>query len=49
MYRIQDRETGTIIDDFTELEYAEDALELYEMEDRENNVYEPNFYEIVEI
>ena len=47
-YIIRDREAGNVIDEFEKLEEAEAALELYEEEDRINDCYTPDFYEIVE-
>lgn len=42
----QDVETGTVIDSFTSIEEATQAIEMYEAEDMGNNSYTPNFYEI---
>lgn len=47
-YIIQDTETGTFIDEYDSLPAAEQALRLYEEQDREENCYTPDFYEIVE-
>lgn len=43
-----DRETGTFIDEFDSLSLAEEAIAIYEAEDDCNNVYVPNFYDIVD-
>lgn len=46
-YIIQDRETGTFIDEFTTLKEAESQLAKYEQEDKEEGIFTPDFYEIV--
>lgn len=48
-YYTQDRETGTIIDEFSTLQDAEKAVKEYEQEDKENGCFEQDFYEIKEI
>jgi hypothetical protein len=45
---IQDRETGTFIDEFNTFDLALKALQEYENEDKQEGVYAPDFYEIVE-
>ena len=45
----QDRETGMVIDEFNTLEEAQAAIDRYEAEDRDNNCYTPNFYEVKEV
>lgn len=47
-YIIQDREAGNIIDEFKSLEEAQQELEKYERQDKEDKCYTRNFYEIVE-
>lgn len=47
-YVIQDRQAGNVIDEFDSLESAENALKLYEMDDKNNGDYEPDFYEIIQ-
>lgn len=46
-WRTQDRETGTIIDEFNTLQEARLAVEDYEQEDKDDGNYTPNFYEII--
>ena len=43
-----DRETGTFIDEFETVADAKAAIEEYEETDRENDAYEPGFYDIVD-
>ena len=47
VYVIRDRECGNIIDDFDTYEEALARLEKYEAEDKKDNIYVPDFYEIV--
>lgn len=46
-YIIRDREAGNYIDSLVSLEEAQKALSDYEKEDKRDNIYEENFYEIV--
>lgn len=46
-YIIQDKETGTFIDEFATKQDAENQLAKYEQEDREEGIFTPDFYEIV--
>ena len=46
-YIIQDREAGNIIDEFNTLEEAQQELEKYERQDKQDKCYSRNFYEIV--
>ena len=48
-YIIQDREAGNQIDEFNTYEEAKEQLGKYEAEDREDGVFEEDFYEIVEV
>lgn len=48
MFYTADREAGNIIEGFTTLEEAEKAIAAYEEEDKKDNIYEPDFYDIVE-
>lgn len=41
------RETGTFIDEFKSIEDAQNAIKQYEECDREEGVYEENFYDVV--
>lgn len=43
-----DKETGTFIDSFETLEEAEKAIAKYEEDDKLNDIYEENFYDIVD-
>ena len=45
-YITQDREAGNRIESFDTLADAEHAIELYEVDDKQNGVYTPNFYEV---
>lgn len=45
-YKIQDKEAGNIIDECSTQEDAEALVEKYENEDRKNNNYTTDFYEI---
>ena len=47
-YKIQDREAGNVIESGLTKAEAEKMLKRFESEDRRNNVYEQDFYEIVE-
>lgn len=47
-YIIQDSETGTFIDEFNTYQEALTVLEGFENEDKQEGVYTPDFYEIVE-
>jgi hypothetical protein len=47
-YVIRDREAGNPIDEFNTLEEAEEQLAVYEAEDKRDDTYTPDFYEIVE-
>lgn len=47
-YVIRDREAGNIIEAFTNLKEAKEALVAYEADDKAEGIYTPNFYEIVE-
>lgn len=47
-FRTQDRETGTLIDEFETAKEAELAVEGYEEQDREEGNFKPNYYEVAE-
>lgn len=49
MYKVQDRETGTVIEDGLTLEEARVILREFETEDRADGTYTPGFYEISEM
>lgn len=49
IYIIQDSEAGNFIDKFDTYEEALSELMEYEKDDIENEEYEPDFYEIVEV
>jgi hypothetical protein len=46
MFIVRDRETGTKIESVDELENARFIIKMYEEADRNENIYESNFYEI---
>lgn len=48
-YAVQDREAGNVIEYLPTREMAEELLEQFEKVDKEDGVYTPNFYEIVEV
>lgn len=48
MFVIRDREAGNVIDKFDTLEEAQEELRRYEEEDRREETYTEDFYEIVE-
>lgn len=45
-YRTQDRETGTLIDEFDNEQDAINAVKAYEEIDTLEGTYTPNFYEV---
>lgn len=45
---IQDKEAGNYIASFVTLEEAQQALQEYETQDKNEGIFTPNFYEIVE-
>ena len=47
-YQIQNRETGAIIEDNLTQDEAKQLLIAYETEDKKNEIYEEDFYEISE-
>lgn len=47
-YVIRDREAGNIIEDNLSLAEANKLLSMFEAQDEEDNIYEADFYEIVE-
>jgi len=47
-YIIQDSETGTFIDQFNTYQEALTELQKYENEDKQDGIFTPDFYEIVE-
>jgi hypothetical protein len=49
VYQIQDREAGNPIEDCTTYEEAIQKLAAYEASDREDGIYTPNYYAIVEV
>lgn len=48
-YVVRDREAGNIIEQFDTLEDAEKQLEMCESDDKEQGIYEEDFYEVCEI
>jgi hypothetical protein len=48
-FRIQVRETGDPIDYFDTLTEAQHTLAQFEEEDKEDNTYSPDLYEIAEL
>ena len=48
-YAIQDREAGNLIEYCDTKQEAEARLKEFEQIDEEEGIYEPNFYEMVEI
>jgi hypothetical protein len=48
-YKILDRQTGELIESDLTLEQAKQIIEVFEETDKSEGIYEPDFYEIVEI
>lgn len=42
-----DRETGTFIDEFATVDEAKKAIKAYEESDKNDGIYEEDFYDIV--
>lgn len=42
-----DRETGTFIEEFATVEAAKLAIKQYEEQDKKDDTFEPDFYDIV--
>lgn len=49
VFVVRDREAGNIIDTFATREKAEEAIAMYEDEDRQDDCYTPDFYEVYEM
>ena len=47
-FLIQDKETGTLIDEFSNKKDAEREIKEFEMDDQKQGYYKEGFYEIVE-
>ena len=47
LYKIQSRETGSVIAFYSSKVEAEEALALFEEEDRIEGAYEKDFYELI--
>lgn len=47
MYSTANAETGTIIDTFSTMEEAQEAIASYEAQDKEDGTYEEDWYEII--
>jgi hypothetical protein len=45
---IRDHEAGNFIDEFNTIEEAQQELEKYENEDKQEGTFSPDFYEIVQ-
>lgn len=43
---VRDTQAGIVIDKFECVEDAETSIRIFEEDDKENGVYEPNFYEV---
>ena len=43
---VRDRMAGNVIEDFDSLEEAKKCIELFEIQDKRDGMYTPNFYEI---
>ena len=43
-----DKETGTFIDQVTSIEQGETFIAIYEWEDKANDCYVPDFYDVVD-
>lgn len=49
MIVIRDREADNIIEEVNSIEEGQALIIDYEVDDRNNGTYEPNFYEVVEL
>lgn len=49
IFAIRDRESGNVIDKFNSLEEAQTELAKYEENDKQEGIYEEDFYEIVKL
>lgn len=49
VFEIRDRQTGTVIDYFYSFEDAQNQILLYEQEDKENDEFSKDYYEIITI
>lgn len=47
-YKIQDREAGNVIETGLSYQEAQDLLDKFEAEDKQEGTYTENFYEIVQ-
>ncbi len=45
-YKVQNKETGTVIESGLTFEDAKKTLDAFEAQDKEDGIYEPDFYEI---
>jgi hypothetical protein len=48
-YIVRDREAGNIIDEFDTRGAAYEAIQNYEHDDKQNDIYTEDFYEVAEI
>ena len=48
-FKIQSKETGSLMNEFNSIEQAKIELKLYELYDHKDGIYSPDSYEIVEI
>lgn len=49
MLVIRDREAGNIIEEVATVEEGKKVIATYEAKDKEDGIYEPDFYEIAEV
>ena len=42
-----DKETGTFIEEFHSIKKAHDAIARYEVEDKKEGIFKPDFYDVV--
>ena len=42
-----DKETGTFIEEFDSIKKAIDAIACYEVEDKKEGIFKPDFYDVV--
>lgn len=48
-YRVQDKQTGTVIESGITFDHANELVETFESADKTDGIFEPDFYEIVEM
>ena len=47
-YYVADRETGTLIEEVKSIKEGKKLIAEFEEADKEENIYQPNFYDVVD-